>query len=229
MCVCKYLTLQVVKEILEGRCSVQNLIDDVDSSGAASVMLGPAEHAIGMRLEALSPADAVVELFSAHQDLVTAPLGELSDELLLALVTTLIKRFPELELRGLPSFWQDATLLQRAIRGSGPELQITPDVLWFFRDYVNASSSEGVTPLLLVVSLPTTRPERATQLVNYLIFLGAALDTLDNSFHTAIDLVSLDNPALFLQLVQAGARGGPRTMSILKLLTVCVAKRTAEW
>lgn len=209
------LTPQVLATVRDGHASLQEMVASGIAGDAPS--LGPAEHPIGLLMPPVLPDAALLELFTAVQELNAAPLGVLTDRLVQEAATLLVSRFPALERAALPSFWREPTLLHRVLRGTGESLDVPPDVVWFLRDGVNAAVADGVTPLQMVVSQPTPHPERAVRLASYLVGLGAALDSPDAKDHTAVDLVQPDNPAMLLMLVDAGARGGRRTMSVLRL------------
>lgn len=158
-------------------------------------------------------------LFAPCLDEIGPPLQWYSDTLILHLVEQLAEGFPELDSHSLPSYWQDANLLHAVLRASTDAHCSSPHALWLFRDFVNALGQDGITPLLQVIRSFEGDLALAQQHIAYLVQLGADVDGADRRGITPVDVCAESHPEIFQQLVAAGAKGGKRTIMLLKLYT----------
>lgn len=174
-----------------------------------------AQHDASRQL--FSTSVAVGELlFALCLDEPGAPLHLYPDHLLLDLVEHMAEGFPELEGRALPSYWKDPNLLHAVLRASTAARSSSPHAVWLFRDFVNALSREGTTPLLQVIENISDNLPLAQQQVAYLLRLGADVDGPNTRGITPVDICAERHPEIFMQLIGAGSRGGARTVMLLK-------------
>lgn len=203
-----------------GEVRLADVCEPGTALAAALASPGPLERALGtLDADRISPAAAAQEIlfYSDTEDPLQCPLRRYSNELKLELAHTLVTSFPEVKRAGLPTMWQDAATFHGVIQGSSPRLELTPMVMGFFHDFVNARDRDGTPPLLRLVR--TSRGPEAKLLlrVKYLCALGSELDGCDARGYSAVDHCAEQHTLVFMWLVGAGAAGGKRTMMLAKM------------